>query len=202
MLLFYDTETTGFINEGKPVDHPSQPYLVQLAALLVRPDGRVIAGMSLIVDNGVEIPAAAAAVHGITTEAAASLGVSPATALSAFAHFYQRADLCVAHNMRFDKKVMEAAIARSYRRVKPLDKPSFCTMEAATPIINLPPTDRMKKAGFNKPKPPKLSECIKYFFDEALEGAHDALIDVAACKRVYFKIREIEDNGQDKAAVA
>ena len=64
-----------------------------------------------------------------------------------------------------------------------------CTMQMATPILNLPPTEKMLRAGFNKPKPPNLSECCAYFFDKELEGAHDALVDVRACKDVYFAIK-------------
>ena len=74
----------------------------------------------------------------------------------------------------------------------PLRKSLFCTMEAATPIVNLPPTERMVAAGITKPKPPKLEECIRHFFDESLEGAHDALIDVRACSRVFFHLKTLE----------
>ena len=50
----------------------------------------------------------------------------------------------------------------------------------------------MVAAGFNKPKPPKLEECIKHFFNETLEGAHDAMVDLAACSRVYFHLKAME----------
>ena len=196
MILFFDTETTGFFNERQPVDHPSQPYIVQLAAQLRDDQGKVVSGFNLIINPGigtVRIPEQASAVHGITEEKAAQFGVSPESALGMFTHLYQRADLIVAHNIKFDKGVTEAAIARHYGRVMPLRKPLFCTMDAATPIINLPPTARMIAAGFDKPKPPKLEECIRHFFDEALDGAHDAMIDVAACARVYFHLQTMKE---------
>jgi DNA polymerase-3 subunit epsilon len=65
-------------------------------------------------------------------------------------------------------------------------------MEAATPVLNLPPTERMIAAGFDKPKPPKLEECIRHFFNEDLEGAHDAMADVIACRRVYFHLAALK----------
>lgn len=196
MILFFDTETTGFVQDRLPVDHPDQPYIVQLAAQLCDDDGEAIAGFSFIVDPGVgygvDIPERAAAVHGITNEFAVQFGMSAEFALSAFTQLYQRADLIVAHNIKFDRSVIETAISRHYKKVMPLRKPLFCTMEAATPIINLPPTERMIAAGFDKPKPPKLSECIRHFFNEDLDGAHDAMVDVSACRRVYFHMKTLE----------
>jgi DNA polymerase-3 subunit epsilon len=192
MILFFDTETTGFIQDRLPVDHASQPYIVQLAAQLCESNGNPLIGFSLIIDNGVDIPEKAAAVHGITTERAVQFGVSPTSALSLFAHLHQRADLIVAHNINFDKAVMETAMTRQQGKEMRLKKPVFCTMNAATPIVNLPPTERMMASGFNKPKAPRLEECIKHFFDEELKGAHDAMVDVLACSRVYFHLKSIE----------
>lgn len=189
MILFFDTETTGLYQDRLPTDHPDQPYIVQLAAQLCEDDGAPVAGFSFIVDAGVNIPERASAVHGITSEKAAALGVSAEAALSAFTHLYQRADLVCAHNIKFDRGIIEVAIARHYGRVMPLRKPLFCTMEAASPIVNLPPTERMVAAGITKPKPPKLEECVKHFFNETLDGAHDAMVDLIACRRVFLHLK-------------
>jgi DNA polymerase III subunit epsilon len=199
MILFFDTETTGFFKDHLPVDDPSQPYLVQLAAQLCEDGGRVLVSFSLIVDPclrtddgpdiDVVIPESASKVHGITNEIAARFGVSAYDAITIFARLYKAADLICAHNIEFDKNIMEAAISRRYQTIRRLRKPMFCTMRAATPIINLPPTDRMKAAGFDKPKPPKLEECIRHFFNEELSVAHDAMADVVACRRIYFHLK-------------
>lgn len=196
MILFFDTETTGFFDDRLPVDHEAQPYIVQLAAQLCQDDGEVLAGFCFIVDPGissmVRIPERAAAVHGITEQKAAQFGVSIEFALSAFIHLYQRSDLVCAHNIKFDKGVIETAAARYYGKTMPLRKPLFCTMEAASPVVNLPPTEKMRAAGFDKPKPPKLEECIQHFFHEKLDGAHDAMVDVIACRRVYLHLKSLE----------
>ncbi|HMI55183.1 MAG TPA: 3'-5' exonuclease [Gemmatimonadaceae bacterium] len=196
MILFFDTETTGFFDDRLPIDHEAQPYIVQLAAQLCEADGSPVAGFCFVVDpgisNGVRIPERAAAVHGITEDKAVQFGMSAEFALSAFTHLYQRADLICAHNIKFDKGVIEVAIARHYGKTMPLRKPLFCTMEAASPIIKLPPTDKMRAAGFDKPKPPKLEECIRHFFNEELDGAHDAMVDLTACRRVYLHLKSIE----------
>jgi DNA polymerase-3 subunit epsilon len=192
VILFFDTETTGLFQDRLPVDHPDQPCVVQLAAELCDEMGAPVAGFNFIVDPGIDIPTGASNVHGITTEKAKDLGVTQEFAINAFSHLYHRADVVVAHNIKFDRGVMETAIARHYGRVRPLTKKLFCTMEAATPIVNFPPTERMMAAGITKPKPPRLEECIRHFFGEELDGAHDAMIDVAACRRVYFHLKTIE----------
>lgn len=191
MILFFDTETTGFLDERLPIDHEAQPYIVQLAAQLCQDDGSPVAGFCFIVAPGVAIPERAAAVHGITDEKVIQFGVSAEFALSAFTHLYQRADLICAHNIKFDKGIVEVAIARHSGKTMPLRKPLFCTMEAASPVINLPPTEKMRAAGFDKPKPPKLEECIRHFFNEDLDGAHDAMIDLTACRRVYLHLKSL-----------
>lgn len=190
-ILFFDTETTGFPDDRLPMDHPDQPHVVQLAAQLCRDTGEILMGFSVIINPGVPIPARAAEIHGITTEIASELGISLKSALGLFAHLYGRAGMTVAHNIKFDRQLMTIAASRNKGIETYFSVPSFCTMEAATPIINLPPTDRMKAAGFNKPKPPKLEEAIRFFFDEPLDGAHDAMVDVVACRRVFFKLKEL-----------
>jgi DNA polymerase-3 subunit epsilon len=195
VILFFDTETTGFFEDRLPIDHEAQPYIVQLAAQLCDDDGSPKAGFCFIIDpgisKGVTIPERASAVHGITNEKAIQFGVSSEFALSAFTHLYQRANLICAHNIKFDKGILEVAIARHYGKTMPLRKPLFCTMEAASPVVNLPPTERMRAAGFDKPKPPKLEECIRHFFNEDLDGAHDAMVDLTACRRVYLHLKSI-----------
>lgn len=192
MILIFDTETTGFYLDREGADSPNQPYIVQLAAQLCEDDGEIISGFSMIVDPGVPIPKQASDVHGITNERATALGVKPEVDLGIFRHLYSLADLIVAHNIKFDKGVIEAAAFRQYGKLTPLKKQLFCTMERASPIVNLPPTPKMVAAGFAKPKPPKLEECMKHFFGEALDGAHDAMVDVAACRRVYLHLQTLK----------
>lgn len=193
MILFFDTETTGLYDKRLPPDHEAQPHLVQLAMLLTEEDATPRLSASLIIDCPYPIPAAASNVHGIDRDVSGGFGVDLEMAIDLFRHFYRRADLIVCHNVAFDVPVMQSEIGRFQKRNIVLDKPTFCTMEAASPIVNLPPTDRMRAAGFDKPKPPKLEECIRHFFDEALDGAHDALIDVTACQRVYFHLQNMKE---------
>ncbi len=191
MILFFDTETTGLPDKYRPLDDYSQPSLVQLALQLTDDDGEIEAQASLIVQPGCPIPEKATEVHGISDEKAEALGVKLVTACALFDHMAARADLIVAHNIAFDKQIMQIANSRVGRDPS-FEYPIYCTMEAAAPIVNLPPTERMLAAGINRPKPPRLEECIRHFFDEELVGAHDALVDAAGCRRVFFHLRALE----------
>jgi len=170
ITLTYDTETSGFVQKDWPPEHPSQPHLVQLGCVLADETVRELASVDLIVrPEGYQIPAQAAAVHGITTELATACGVPLATALA-------------------------AAIARSGRTPShPGPATRHCAMLQAMPIMELPPTARMLAAGFDKFKPPNLTEAYKFFVSEkGFTGAHGALADTRACMAVYRAIQQWE----------
>lgn len=192
MIFFFDTETTGFVSKRLPFNHPDQPHLVQIAGKLTHDDGRLASQFSFIVNPGVAIPARASAVHGITDDVAQALGIAEPTAIRLFLSMVEKADVVVAHNVSFDRDVMRCAYARYMGAGDGPDYPVYCTMTEATPVINLPPTPKMLAAGFTKPKSPNLTECIRHFFDEDLEGAHDALADVTGCMRVYFHLQSLK----------
>lgn len=199
MILFFDTETTGLPDWKSPSDAPNQPHLVQLAMILTDDDLTERACVNLIIrPEGWDIPADVAAIHGITTDIASRCGVQEKIAVGLFDRMVPRNGLLVAHNISFDQRIIRIARLRSGWTKPELQeeekKPTFCTMAAATPLVNLPPTDRMIAAGFSKPKPPKLAECIKHFYGEELAGAHDALVDVRACMRVYAALRLLEED--------
>lgn len=171
LSLFFDTETTGKANMKLPPTHPSQPRLVQLACILA--DGvEEVAVLSCIVKpSGFDIPEEASNVHGITTELARNQGVPLESALALFRGLAAVTGQYVAHNIGFDQLVMTRELGDWAVR------PNFCTMEATTPICKLP-----GPYGF---KWPRLSEAYQHAFNTPLVGAHDALADVRACKRIY-----------------
>ncbi len=200
MILFWDTETTGLPAWNRPNNDPAQPWIMQLAMLLTEDDGTERASISVIVQPGLGaiLDPVAIETHGITAEVAARCGISSLAAVSLWDRFAGMARTLVAHNDSFDVRLMEIAWLRAYGP----DKPSladrhglrdrFCTMRAATPVVNLPPTEKMLAAGFTKPKPPRLAECVRHFFNEDLVGAHDAMADVRACARVFFHLAGLE----------
>lgn len=197
MILFFDTETTGLPDYRSPSNAAHQPHLVQLAHILCEDDGAEVESANVIVrPDGWTIPDEVAAIHGITTEIALEKGIPMADAMEAFLMARRRAELRVAHNVIFDDRIMRIAMLRhglTREEIEALEAArKFCKVQATTHLVNLPPTEKMLAAGFDKPKPPKLIECIKHFFGEELDGAHDAMVDVAACRRVYFHLKSLE----------
>ena len=188
-ILFFDTETTGLPRPNEAPDHPSQPHIVQLACVMHDDAGLERHAISLIVDPGVVIPPKAAEIHGLTTEVVQRHGVAPEMAAMMFCHMLAQADRLVAHKAEFDVAIIKTLFRRL--RIVPVKQPQRveCTMRQATDIVRLPPSEKMVAAGITRPKPPKLAECVKHFFDEDLDGAHDAMVDVRACARVWWHIR-------------
>lgn len=196
MILFYDTETTGFPDYRAPFGHENQPGLVQLCCILTEDDGHDRSLVNLIVNPGRPIPKAASDIHGITDEIATACGVPESVAVAVWSNLARRASLIVAHNIKFDDTIMACAWARSGPKASSFDgehsmRSRYCTMEKSTDLVNLPPTEKMIKAGYNKPKPPRLDEAHKHFFSRDISGAHDALVDASACSRIFFHLQKL-----------
>ena len=192
-ILAIDTETTGTVNQNWPLHNPQQPRLVQFGAALYDDATRVErSAVSLICNPTTPIPEGASNVHGITDEIASSFGVPEKLAVGTFIRMAGLADIIVAYNVSFDMSVMEIAAIRDSLLGKLPKRPTRCVMTAATPIVDMPPTQRMIDAGFgDKPKTPKLGEAYKHFFGEEMAGAHDALADVRAAMRIYWHLLDM-----------
>src|SRR5690554_2810706 len=105
-LLGFDTETTG-------VD-PAHDRIVTVA--LVHRDASGTTARTWLVDPGIEIPAAAAAVHGITTEHARTFGRRPVDALdevaTELAKSFSTSTPVVAFNACYDLTLIESELRR------------------------------------------------------------------------------------------
>lgn len=107
-LLGFDTETTG-------VDVGSDRIVT--AALVHRERDGQTQVQTWLIDPGVPIPEAAAAIHGVTTEHARQFGVSPLVALEELAHQITTAVAAgipiVAFNATFDLCILNAELERN-----------------------------------------------------------------------------------------
>lgn len=189
-VLIFDTETTGLWKFKLPLDHPSQPESVQLAAKLVNDeDGRVLGQINFIVKAEAECAPEAAAIHGVTQQLIQEAGVARRVAIASFHNLLKAAEKTVAHNWDFDSKIIRRTYHLENSSWELFDKtPGFCTMKSATDVCRLPG----KIPG--KFKWPTLQEAYKFFVDpNGFEGAHDAMVDVDACLGVYLHLREMLD---------
>jgi DNA polymerase III subunit epsilon len=187
--LFFDTETTGLVSDRYEPTHPRQPMPMQLGMKIDAANrNEMMACNTLIRPEGWSIEAKASEITGITDEMATDYGTHLITACELFLDMVENADVIVAHNINFDITVMRRAVfvycqetGQEYK--DPFEgKTLICTMLASLNLVKATP----KRNG--QWKWPKLSEAIKFFFNEELEGAHDALVDVRACARVYYEL--------------
>ena len=179
-ILFFDTETTGLVKDWDNPGSAYNPRMVQIGLLLCSDSGRVLHTMgTMILPEGFEIPPVVENIHGISTEMATKHGLNLNDVLDVFMDLITSADLLVAHNLKFDRCVIEGELIRA-NKCACLDIKTYCTMLNTTDICMLP----SKRNGY---KWPKLSEAYQHFFKIPLEDAHDALTDVLACKRIFFE---------------
>lgn len=170
-FLALDCETTGI--------NPFEDRIVQVAAVEVRPDGSVGDAYSTIVDPGIEIPGAAALIHGITTSRAMGEGVAPAVALGVvadriFRHGAYRA--VVMFNARFDWPILLSEAERH-----------GVEFPVMAPVLDPYLIDRMVERF--RPGKRKLVDVSRHY-DVPLEDAdaHGALADAVAAGRVMHQI--------------
>lgn len=191
ILLAFDTETTGLPNFHEPSDSPSQPHLIQIASALFTSAGEILDSFSTLVKPGAGAVMQSEALksHGISLERAMDEGFDPKEVWQRFFEMSRNADSLLGHNVSFDCRIMRIHSARHAGfKWEPI-VPTVCTMKLTTGLVKMPPTDAMIRAGRGgQYKSPKLSEAYQFFFDEELSGAHDALVDVEACIRIYRRL--------------
>ncbi len=197
-ILFFDVETTGLPKASLPLNDPHQPHITQLGFILDINNIEAVAVDTFIkpnnwpiqADSGTGIGKIASELTGITQDMCEDHGIPIADAVEMFIIAAENADMLVCHNTAFDSKLLAMEYSRLVADVPPrivlCGKPLLCTMKTATPICQIKKKDG--KAGF---KWPKLSEAMMFFFEEELEGAHSAIVDIRATRRVFYKLVEL-----------
>lgn len=181
MYIFFDTETTGLYDHKKDFDHPAQPHLIQIGAILVSEDLRELATFDTIVrPEGFEIPPDSSAIHGITHDMAVKQGIHITAALNIFQGMCAGALIGVCHNTDFDYGVLMAEQHRNGFDFF-LPEKKICTMKSTTNLVGLP-----GKYGF---KWPKLIELHEFLFGEGFSGAHTAIDDIRATVRCFQELK-------------
>lgn len=170
-VIVFDTETTGFKDSDE---------IVELAVVLMR-DGEVVLKNVAYLQNQVKIDGTEAqTVNGLTDEFLSLNGRPPAQVLTSLlmliGESIERKGECllVAHNLPFDLRMLENALAK--HKLAGLPKGIIgCDTKEFVKSLNLP-----KEMLPNN----KLASCVDSF---ALDGenSHDALDDAMACLELF-----------------
>jgi DNA polymerase-3 subunit epsilon len=196
LILAYDTETTGLPDFKAPSEAEHQPHIVQLGAVLVDEQTRKIEQSIdlIILPFGWEISEEVSKIHGITQEKAVRCGINESQVLSLFMQMWSACEHRVAHNEPFDMRIIRIALMR----YSPADADFWktgkaeCTQRLATPIMKLPPTQKMLAAGFKQNKSANLTEAYEHFTGKPMQNAHSAMADTLACLEVYWAIQDLK----------
>ncbi|HUY05077.1 MAG TPA: 3'-5' exonuclease, partial [Rhodocyclaceae bacterium] len=184
--LVIDTETSGLFNFALPADAPEQPRLASFTALefdtdTTPPDETPEMFSTLVRPDGWEIAPEVTAINGLTTQTCMDTGVSIGSVLAYYTEKVLTGWIVVAYNAQFDTKVIRG----EYRRANLPDlfeqTPNICLMRAAHKL-------KIEKAGEKKKGFPKLSDVIRHFFREDIEGPHHSEIDALAALRILRKM--------------
>ncbi len=188
VFLFFDTETTGLPRSWSAPSHDlsNWPRAIQIAWIGCDETGNVIERQSYIVKpDGFEIPEESAKVHGISTETALLKGSQADHVLEKFAISASRAHFVICHNLSFDEPVISAEYLR---RGLPIPFPDaahrICTMKSLASYVNIP-------GRYGEPKWPTLQELHRKLYGGSFEGAHDAIADVEATVRCFWRAKDL-----------
>lgn len=167
-LVGFDTETTG-VDVGYD--------RIVTAAVVLRVPGVSTDVRTWLVDPGVEIPAEAAAIHGITTEHARAHGAAPAVALDEIAaelaaHLREGVPV-VAYNASFDLSLLDAELARHGLPTLPER-----LGRAVTPVLDPLVLDRWQDR--YRPGKRRLGDLLEHYGVQAADALHTADVDVLA----------------------
>lgn len=175
LAVVFDTETTGLVeNRTLPLDR--QPEVIEFyGATVDMADGRIVGEFhSLICPSRRPIPVKTTQITGIKD---ADLdGQPPFKEVSeSIFELLEKAPLIIAHNLSFDKDMIEIEGQRLDRKVA--WGPGHCTVEQ---------TVHIKSHRLN------MAALYQHLFDEAFVGAHRAKADVAALIRCVVELRRRE----------
>ena len=182
-ILCFDTETTG-LPRSMSEDLDLQPHIVEFAGIVLNQNKEEIERISFLVKPPISIPQGASRINGIT--GATVRDAKP------WADWHQRiheliagCDAVIAHNLAFDKKMLNIEAKRLNLRLRWPDA-QICTVRETRHLRN---------------RRLKLAELYEISTGEKMRGAHRAMADCEALAEitrramVYDGIAPREDGG-------
>ena len=169
--LIFDTETTGIpSNSIRAAD--KQPRIIEITGAVWNDANDTVFTLNAMFDPEIPIPPAVTKVTGITDAMVKDGRIFRGEEALAFRDLIESADIVVAHNLSFDKLVIDSEFERANER-KPKWPHGICTVEA-TEHFN----------GFRM----KLDQLHYMLFGTYIEGAHRSRADVEALLRCYQEL--------------
>lgn len=171
-----DTETTGFRSSDR---------VVQIAWLITDPNGHEFKTENHVIKPvGFEIPEQATKIHGISTQEAMDGGEDLESTMLTFLNDLECCELLVGHNISYDIRMVTYEFARigAIYNFEMIQK--VCTMHKSTDYCAIPSERKYYKK-------PKLQELHMKLFGEEFKDAHDALGDVRATAKCYWKLKDL-----------
>lgn len=203
-VLVFDVETTGLLpKKGQEVPAEELPYIVQLSYVIFETSNwRVSKEFNhyINIPQHVEISSEITEITGINRDMC-NKGITMEKALEEFCEDYMICDTIVAHNIYFDRRMIQLEISRRSESLNPFhvekvflqsyekeeNKQNYCTMYKSKNICKI---ERKDDKGETYYKSPKLSELYEQLFEtKAPLNLHDSLIDTYVCLRCFVKMR-------------
>ena len=203
-VLVFDVETTGLLpKKGQELPIEELPHVIQLSYVLFETSNWRVSkefNKYINIPQHVEISSKITEITGITREMCNN-GITIEKALQEFCEDYMICDTIVAHNIYFDRRMIQLEINRHNETLNPYhvenvflqsyekeeNKQNYCTMYKSK---NLCKIERKDDKGETYYKSPKLSELYEHLFEtKAPMNLHDSLIDTYVCLRCFVKMR-------------
>jgi|LauGreSuBDMM15SN_2_FD.fasta_scaffold192274_1 DNA polymerase III epsilon subunit-like protein len=195
-LLVFDTETSGLPEERGQSLYATHkwPFIMQLSYLFYDNSSNEVIELydSLVkLDNNILLSEDSMAIHNITREMGNNSGKPIKEVLTSFINALMTADVIIGHNIQFDINIIRVECIRNNIKfnfnINKENKPiiHYCTMKKGKNITNIELTSIN---GTKYIKNPKLIELYKHYFNDEVNGLHNALADVLVCFRCYYKI--------------
>lgn len=191
-VLIFDVETTGLPERGASLKNLTKyPYIVQFSWMIYDASQNRVDGVNdhiVKIPEHITIPIEASNVHGISNDKMRSEGKDINLVLDIFTKDMLDSHVIVAHNLSFDKTIVQAEYLRN-KRINWLGrhrKMEYCTMKRSLNICNI-----YKKniyTGEKTKKYPKLMELHHYWFKTVPNNLHNSLIDIFVCFRCYHQM--------------
>lgn len=173
ITLVFDWETTGLtLHPDAPPE--KQPRAIEFGGLLIDGDGQELEAVDIMINPGdLPLPPEIVKITGITD---ADLQDAPpfAQVLPQIARMFSQAQLCIAHNLPFDRSILRLELARAGVTDFPWPQHELCTVGLYR-----------DHWGRN----PRLVELYEAVMGRPLAQTHRALDDVRALAEIVVKER-------------